>query len=85
MIRADLDGNGTAEVLVAAHRARDAQASMGEAGDWSGVLLRTVVGGDFQTTIVDSSVVAPEFVPYVLVDAWARWQTSTATGAWRWC
>ena len=65
VVRADLDGDGTAEVLVAADRIADPQSLLAETGDWAAVFIRETEGSGVRTTVVASHVVAPEQVPYI--------------------
>ena len=54
VVRADLDGSGTDEVVVAAEHAADPAAP--QPGDWSVVFLRRVVGNGVATDVVASSI-----------------------------
>jgi hypothetical protein len=67
VVRSDLDGDGTTEVVIAAHRLTDPGSLYGEPGDYAVTFLRRVVGGEIQTTVLASSVVEPrpEYGPFV--------------------
>ncbi len=54
VLRSDLDGSGTKEVVVSAGHVADPEAP--SAGDWSVVFLRRVVGDGVATSVVASSV-----------------------------
>lgn len=56
VLRADLDGSGTFEVLVAAEHITDPQGLSPTPGDWSVVFLRRVVGDGVATDVLASSV-----------------------------
>lgn len=58
LLRADLDGNGTNEIVVAAEHISDHAGLSPTAGDWSVVFLRRVVGDGAATDVLASSVVA---------------------------
>ena len=55
-VRADLDGDGTAEVLVIADQLSDPSSPFAQQGDWSLAFVRQVVGGTVRTSVVDSHV-----------------------------
>ncbi len=55
-VRADLDGDGTAEVLVIADQLSDPSSPFAQPGDWSLAFVRRVVGGTVRTSVVDSHV-----------------------------
>jgi hypothetical protein len=57
LLRADLDGNGTDEIVVAAEHIADPAGLTPTAGDWSVVFLRRVVGDGVATDVLASSVV----------------------------
>ncbi|HLT70144.1 MAG TPA: hypothetical protein VKZ72_08255 [Acidimicrobiales bacterium] len=57
LLRTDLDGDGTLEVLVAAEHVTDPEGLSPEVGDWSVVFLRRVVGDGVATDVLASSVV----------------------------
>ena len=57
-MRADLDGDGSLEVVVVADQLADQSNSLARPGDWSLVFVRRVVGGAPQTTVVESEVAA---------------------------
>ena len=57
VLRADLDGNGTDEVVVAAEHISDPEDLSPAVGDWSVVFLRRVVGNDVATDVLASSIV----------------------------
>ncbi|HEU0172565.1 MAG TPA: hypothetical protein VFR26_13985 [Acidimicrobiales bacterium] len=54
VVRADLDGDGLAEVLVMAEQHGQPGSSLAAPGDWSAAFVRRVVGGAVQTTVVES-------------------------------
>ena len=56
LLRADLDGNGTNEIVVAAEHISDRAGLSPTAGDWSVVFLRRVVGDGAATEVLASSV-----------------------------
>jgi len=56
VLRADLDGDGTFEVVVAAGHVSDPEDLAPAAGDWSAVFLRRVVADGVATDILASSV-----------------------------
>ena len=58
VLRADLDGSGTEEVVVAAGHVSDPEDLAPAAGDWSAVFLRRVVGDGVATDVLASSVAA---------------------------
>ena len=58
VLRTDLDGNGTDEVVVAAEHISDAEGLSPSAGDWSVVFLRRVAGDGATADVLASSVVA---------------------------
>ena len=51
VVRADLDGDGTAEVLVTADQLSDPSSSLARPGDWSVVFMRRVVDGEVRTVL----------------------------------
>jgi hypothetical protein len=57
VLRADLDGNGTDEVVVAAEHISDVEGLSPSAGDWSIVFLRRVAGNGAAADVLASSVV----------------------------
>jgi len=57
LLRTDLDGDGTLEVLVAAEHVTDPEGLSPQVGDWSVVFLRRVVGDGVATDVLASSVV----------------------------
>jgi hypothetical protein len=57
VLRADLDGSGTQEVVVAAEHLSDPDDLSPSAGDWSIVFLRRVAGNAVATDVLASSVV----------------------------
>jgi hypothetical protein len=59
VVRADLDGDGTDEVLIAAERRSDPETLFAAPGDYQALLLRQLVGGSVRTTQVAISL-APE-------------------------
>ncbi len=56
VLRVDLDGNGTEEVVVAAGHVSDPEDLAPSAGDWSAVFHRRVVGDGVATEVLASSV-----------------------------
>ena len=56
VLRTDLDGSGTEEVVVAAGHVSDPEDLAPAAGDWSAVFLRRVVGDGVATDVLASSV-----------------------------
>ena len=58
VVRTDLDGSGTDEVVVAAEHAADPATP--RPGDWSVVFLRRVVGNGVATDVVASSIVGAD-------------------------
>jgi hypothetical protein len=69
VVRGDLDGDGVAEVLIAAQRLTDPNSLAATDGDYSVLFLRRVIGGQVATVPVASSVaVAVENqTPYLAV------------------
>jgi hypothetical protein len=63
VVRADLEGDGSAEVLVMAEQPNQPD-SFAQPGDWSVAFVRRVVGGDVQTSVIESHVVT-EASPYL--------------------
>ena len=63
LIRADLDGNGTQEVIIEARHFQngrdDFPPPVGQPGDYSLLLLRAVVGGKVVTTVLGEHI-APQ-------------------------
>jgi FG-GAP-like repeat len=59
-VRGDLDGDGSAEVVVVAERISDPTGLTAAEGDYAVVFLRRVVGGDVQTSVIASSVPHPQ-------------------------
>lgn len=57
LLRTDLDGNGTDEIVVTAEHISDASGLSPTAGDWSVVFLRRVASGGVATDVLASSVV----------------------------
>ncbi len=57
LLRTDLDGNGTDEIIVAAEHISDPGGLTPTAGDWSVVFLRRVASGGVATDVLASSVV----------------------------
>ena len=57
LLRTDLDGNGTDEIVVAAEHISDQAGLSPTAGDWSVVFLRRVASGGVATDVLASSVV----------------------------
>ena len=55
VVRADLAGDGTDEVLFVAERIAEPSGPFGEAGDYSVLFLRQVVDGEVRTTMLSAS------------------------------
>ena len=84
VVRVDLDGDGTDEVLVRAEVA-DRASLRPVAGDYSVVFVRRLVGGTVQNTVVAADVPAidPARSGRLRSTTWPPSPTSTATAAWR--
>ena len=54
VVRADLSGDGTDEVLVVAEKLARPESAQGEPGDYSVLFLRQIVDGAVRTTVLDS-------------------------------
>ena len=72
VVRADLSGDGSDEVLVVAERLADPASAIGAPGDYSVLFLRQVVDGEVRTTVVEDFYKDPgdpdeETSPYILV------------------
>ncbi len=69
VVRGDLDGDGSAEVVVVAERLSDPDGLLAGDGDYSVAFAQRVVGGDVQTTVIASSIAdpRPEMTPFVEV------------------
>jgi hypothetical protein len=72
VVRADLSGDGTDEVLVVAERLADPATAIGAPGDYSILFLRQVVDGQVRTTVVEDFYKDPldpdeQTSPYILV------------------
>ena len=65
VVRADLDGDGTAEVVVAAEQLADPESPLATPGEWAALFVRRVVGGEVRTTVVASSVTTEETAPFI--------------------
>ncbi|MEF2279738.1 hypothetical protein V3W47_15690 [Deinococcus sp. YIM 134068] len=67
VVRADLDGNGTDEVIVEASRFAERSGLFppptGQPGDYSLLLLRQVVGGRVRTSVLGAEVVSKAYDP----------------------
>jgi hypothetical protein len=64
VVRGDLDGDGSAEVVVAAERLTNGPTTLAEPGDYAIVFLRRVVDGRVQTSVLASSLAeVPEDAP----------------------
>jgi hypothetical protein len=67
VVRADLDGDGSAEVFAVAGRGAT-EPGQAAVGDWSVVFERRVVGGAVETTVLDHNVwdgSAPDYPPAI--------------------
>ena len=74
-IRADLDGDGSDEVVIAATRSSEALGWAAHAGDYSIVFARKLVGGTVRTIMLEQEYhprARPDAVPneYTLAGAW---------------
>jgi hypothetical protein len=74
-IRADLDGDGTDEVVIAATRSSEALGWAAHAGDYSIVFARKLAGGTVRTIMLEQEYhprASPDAVPneYTLAGAW---------------
>jgi hypothetical protein len=74
-IRADLDGDGTDEVVIAASRSTEELGWAAHAGDYSVVFARKLVGGTVRTILLEQEYhprASPNAVPneYTLAGAW---------------
>ncbi|HJR25799.1 MAG TPA: hypothetical protein VJ804_10010 [Acidimicrobiales bacterium] len=69
VVRADLAGDGTDEVLVVAEQLADPTNLIGEPGDYSVLFLRQAVDGEVRTTVLDEhrKEASEEPSPYILV------------------
>ena len=68
VVRTDLSGDGTDEVLVVAEHLSAPDTLIGAPGDYSVVLLRQIVDGEVETTIVTESRADPDQSgPFILV------------------
>jgi len=68
VVRADLSGDGTDEVVLVAEHVSDPESLIAGPGDYSVVLLRQVVDGDVRTTVVTEHRADPDQTgPYLLV------------------
>ena len=56
LYRVDLDGDGSDEVLITAHRRSNAELADAEPGDYSAVLVRRIDGGGVETQVVAHSL-----------------------------
>lgn len=63
VLRADLDGNGTDEVVVAAEHLSDPEGLSPSPGDWSAVFLRRVGGDGVITDVLAASVAGTAGAP----------------------
>ena len=66
VVRADLSGDGTDEVLVVAEQVAQPQGVIAEPGDYSVLFLRQVVDGEVRTTVIDEHRSTEESGPYLL-------------------
>jgi hypothetical protein len=64
-VRADLDGDGTDEVLIAADHFGSGDDLLGEENEFSILFVRQVVGGSVRSTLVAQHFVTAESVPYL--------------------
>lgn len=60
VVRGDLDGDGSAEVVVVAERLTDPVGFVAAEGDYSVAFVRRVVGGAVETTVLASSIADPQ-------------------------
>jgi hypothetical protein len=67
VLRTDLDGSGTEEVVVAAGHVSDPEGLAPSAGDWSAVFLRRVVGDGVATDVLASSVAGGDGFEHIQV------------------
>jgi hypothetical protein len=67
VLRTDLDGSGTEEVIVTAGHISDPEDLAPTAGDWSAVFLRRVVGDGVATDVLASSVAGSGGFDHILV------------------
>jgi hypothetical protein len=65
VVRADLEGDGSAEVLVMAEQLIEPSSSMASPGDWSVAFVRRVVGGTVQTSVVESHTTTEHDAPFL--------------------
>jgi hypothetical protein len=56
VVRADLDGDGTTEVVVVADQSASSDPTLIQPGDWSVIFERRVVGGAVETVVLDWDV-----------------------------
>lgn len=62
VLRGDLEGDGTDEVVVTAEHVTDPNGMTPTPGDWSVVFLRRVAGSGVETSVVSSSLAGPDGV-----------------------
>jgi hypothetical protein len=60
LLRVDLEGDGIDEVFIVAERLSDPETLFASPGDYSVLLLRQVVDEQVVTTVVESSIAAPD-------------------------
>jgi hypothetical protein len=66
VVRADLSGDGSDEVLVVTEQMAHPEAAMGEPGDYSVLFLRQLVDGEVETTVVEEHRTTGDVGPYIL-------------------
>jgi hypothetical protein len=69
VVRADLDGDGTDEVIVVVERLSDPQGLLATDGDYSVAFVRQLVNGDVHTAVLSRSIasITPGATRYILV------------------
>jgi len=67
VVRSDLDGDGSDEVLMQVERVADRANLQADPGDYSAVFIRQLIGGRVRTTVVEHHVAEAEYNGYILV------------------
>ncbi|HEY7072349.1 MAG TPA: hypothetical protein VH479_19640 [Acidimicrobiales bacterium] len=67
VVRADLDGDGSDEVLMQVERVADRGSLIADPGDYSAVFIRELIGGEVKSTVVEHYVAEAEYNGYILV------------------